>query len=190
MNERPDLLKDLVASHDLVISLLPWEMHPTVARACVDQATDMVSGGGRVDESIFLLCTMYYYMFLCLLLMVMLLLLPLFFSLLLLLLYSFNDDIDERSRHCFFSIDYFHPNVLFLSGDCLLPVAPDAGAGQRGGGGRDHHRQRGWKDHPCYDAVIYVLLLLFQVGVDPGIDHMLAMECFDEIHTGGGKVWA
>ncbi len=27
-----------------------------------------------------------------------------------------------------------------------------------------------------------------EVGVDPGIDHLLAMQCFDEIHTGGGKV--
>ena len=26
------------------------------------------------------------------------------------------------------------------------------------------------------------------MGVDPGIDHLLAMECFDEVHTGGGKV--
>ena len=24
--------------------------------------------------------------------------------------------------------------------------------------------------------------------MDPGIDHLLAMECFDEVHTGGGKV--
>ena len=27
-----------------------------------------------------------------------------------------------------------------------------------------------------------------QVGADPGIDHFLAMRCFDEVHTGGGKV--
>ena len=27
-----------------------------------------------------------------------------------------------------------------------------------------------------------------EVGVDPGIDHMLAMECFDEIKAKGGKV--
>ena len=27
-----------------------------------------------------------------------------------------------------------------------------------------------------------------EVGVDPGIDHLLAMECFDEVHTAGGKV--
>lgn len=27
-----------------------------------------------------------------------------------------------------------------------------------------------------------------EVGVDPGIDHMLAMECFDEVKHAGGKV--
>ena len=26
-----------------------------------------------------------------------------------------------------------------------------------------------------------------EVGLDPGIDHMLAMECFDEVHHGGGE---
>ena len=27
-----------------------------------------------------------------------------------------------------------------------------------------------------------------EVGLDPGIDHMLAMECFDEVRAHGGKV--
>jgi alpha-aminoadipic semialdehyde synthase len=27
-----------------------------------------------------------------------------------------------------------------------------------------------------------------EVGVDPGIDHMLAMECFDEVKAHGGKL--
>ena len=27
-----------------------------------------------------------------------------------------------------------------------------------------------------------------EVGVDPGIDHMLAMQCFDEVKHAGGKV--
>lgn len=30
--------------------------------------------------------------------------------------------------------------------------------------------------------------ILNEVGVDPGIDHMLAMQCFDEVHRLGGKV--
>lgn len=32
------------------------------------------------------------------------------------------------------------------------------------------------------------ITIVNEVGVDPGIDHMLAMECFDEVKTGGGKV--
>ena len=28
------------------------------------------------------------------------------------------------------------------------------------------------------------LSFIYKVGVDPGIDHLLAMECFDEVHTG------
>lgn len=27
-----------------------------------------------------------------------------------------------------------------------------------------------------------------EVGLDPGIDHLFAMECFDEIHEAGGKI--
>ena len=27
-----------------------------------------------------------------------------------------------------------------------------------------------------------------EIGFDPGIDHMLAMQCFDEVHNKGGKV--
>ena len=30
--------------------------------------------------------------------------------------------------------------------------------------------------------------LLNEMGLDPGIDHMLAMQCFDEVHSKGGKV--
>lgn len=32
------------------------------------------------------------------------------------------------------------------------------------------------------------ITLMNEVGLDPGIDHMLAMECFDEVHSNGGKV--
>lgn len=39
---------------------------------------------------------------------------------------------------------------------------------------------------PAMDAGI---TLMNEVGVDPGIDHMLAMECFDEVHSNGGKVY-
>ena len=27
-----------------------------------------------------------------------------------------------------------------------------------------------------------------EIGLDPGIDHMLAVDCFDEVHSRGGKV--
>ena len=30
--------------------------------------------------------------------------------------------------------------------------------------------------------------LLNEVGLDPGIDHLLAMECFDQVHSNGGKI--
>ena len=32
------------------------------------------------------------------------------------------------------------------------------------------------------------MTILNEVGLDPGIDHMLAMSCFDEVHEKGGKV--
>lgn len=32
------------------------------------------------------------------------------------------------------------------------------------------------------------MTILNEVGLDPGIDHLLAMECFDQIHEAGGKV--
>lgn len=33
------------------------------------------------------------------------------------------------------------------------------------------------------------ITIMNEVGLDPGIDHMLAMECFDEIKNAGGKVF-
>ncbi len=40
-------------------------------------------------------------------------------------------------------------------------------------------------DSPAREAGI---TFLNEVGVDPGIDHMLAMQCFDEVRGKGGKV--
>ena len=37
-------------------------------------------------------------------------------------------------------------------------------------------------------AVDKGLTLLCEIGVDPGIDHMLAVRCFDEVHAKGGQV--
>ncbi len=39
-----------------------------------------------------------------------------------------------------------------------------------------------------YDLSFALHVRHFQVGADPGIDHLLAMQCFDEVYTGGGKV--
>ncbi len=38
------------------------------------------------------------------------------------------------------------------------------------------------------DAVAAGITVVNEVGADPGIDHFLAAQCFDEVHTGGGKV--
>ena len=33
------------------------------------------------------------------------------------------------------------------------------------------------------------IIVMNECGLDPGIDHMLAMECIDETHHNGGEVW-
>lgn len=38
-------------------------------------------------------------------------------------------------------------------------------------------------------AVNANVTMVNEVGVDPGIDHMLAMQCFDEVKHAGGKVF-
>ena len=38
---------------------------------------------------------------------------------------------------------------------------------------------------PAVDAGI---MMVNEVGFDPGIDHMLSVQCFDEVHAKGGKV--
>ena len=40
-------------------------------------------------------------------------------------------------------------------------------------------------DQPARDAGI---TLMNEVGLDPGVDHMLAMACIDDAHSRGGKV--
>lgn len=37
-------------------------------------------------------------------------------------------------------------------------------------------------------AVDAGIMILNEIGLDPGIDHMLAVECFDEVREEGGKV--
>lgn len=32
------------------------------------------------------------------------------------------------------------------------------------------------------------VMLMNEVGLDPGIDHMLALKCINDVHSEGGKV--
>lgn len=40
-----------------------------------------------------------------------------------------------------------------------------------------------------FSAKLSDVIIMNEAGLDPGIDHMLAMECIDEIHQRGGKVF-
>ena len=92
--ERPDLLNDLVKSHDVVVSLLPWTLHPEIAKVAIANKTNMVTAS------------------------------------------------------------YLSDGIKGLEQEAI-----DAG-----------------------------VTIVNECGVDPGIDHFLAMECFDNVHQGGGKV--
>jgi len=94
VNERPDKLADLIKSHDIVVSLLPWTLHPTIAKAAIAAKTNMVTAS-YLSEGI-----------------------------------------------------------------------------------KDLHQ----------DAVDAGVTIVNECGVDPGIDHFLAMECFDNVHDGAGKI--
>ena len=43
-------------------------------------------------------------------------------------------------------------------------------------------------DMSIVSAIDAGITIMNEVGVDPGIDHMLAMECFDDVKEHGGKV--
>merc|ERR1711971_1198653 len=94
VSESPERLDDLIKSHNVVISLLPWTLHPVVAKKCIANKTDMVT-----------------------------------------------------ASYCTPAMQDLHKGAL------------EAG-----------------------------ITIVNEVGLDPGIDHLLALECFDEVHTGGGKV--
>ncbi len=40
---QPEELAEIIAGHDLAVSLLPWQFHPQVARACIATGTHMVT---------------------------------------------------------------------------------------------------------------------------------------------------
>merc|ERR1719471_1375933 len=94
IQESPDKLEDLVKSHDIVVSLLPWQLHPKIAEMAIATGTNMVTAS-YLSEGI-------------------------------------------KAKH---------------------QAAVDAG-----------------------------VTIVNECGVDPGIDHFLAMECFDDAAQGGGKV--
>ena len=102
VSERPDLLDDLIKSHDIVVSLLPWTLHFAIAEHAIANKTKTTS--------------------------------------------------------------YLSPGLQGLH-----EAAVDAG-----------------------------VTVVNECGVDPGIDHFLAMECFDDVHQGGvcreysgpGTTWA
>ncbi|XP_043271750.1 alpha-aminoadipic semialdehyde synthase, mitochondrial isoform X2 [Venturia canescens] len=92
--ERPDTLKEIVSSADVVVSLLPYALHHVVAKTCIETKTHLVTAS---------------YM---------------------------NDDI--KSLHA--------------------------------------------------EAEAAGITILNEVGLDPGIDHLLALECFEDVRQAGGKI--
>lgn len=46
----PDKLAAIIAEHDLAVSLLPWQYHPQVARACLDEGKHMVTTSYAKDD--------------------------------------------------------------------------------------------------------------------------------------------
>jgi len=92
--ERPDLLDDLMKSHDVVVSLLPWTLHPVVAKRAIANKINMVTAS------------------------------------------------------------YLSPAL------------------------KDMHNE----------AVEAGITVVNECGVDPGIDHFLALECFHDVQNGGGKI--
>ena len=46
----PERLAEIVADHDVAVSLLPWQFHPQVARTCLDTGKHMVTTSYVKDE--------------------------------------------------------------------------------------------------------------------------------------------
>jgi len=90
----PEKLAEIIADHDVAVSLLPWQYHPQVARACLDEGKHMVTTSYVKDEM----------------------------------------------------------------------MALDKEAKEKG------------------------IILLNEIGVDPGIDHMTAMRVIDRVHAEGGEI--
>jgi len=50
ISREPERVREIVAEHDLAVSLLPWQFHPQVARACLDTGTHMVTTSYVKDD--------------------------------------------------------------------------------------------------------------------------------------------
>ncbi len=50
ISKQPERLAGLIAAHDLAVSLLPWQFHPEVARACLAEGRHMVTTSYVKDE--------------------------------------------------------------------------------------------------------------------------------------------
>ena len=50
MQRSQDDIEALIKSHDVVVSLLPYSLHSTVAKMCIRNQTNMVTASYRVPE--------------------------------------------------------------------------------------------------------------------------------------------
>jgi len=50
ITKEPEKLASIIAEHDVAVSLLPWQFHPQVARACLDEGKHMVTTSYVKDE--------------------------------------------------------------------------------------------------------------------------------------------
>lgn len=48
--DRPDTLRELIASADVVVSLLPYSLHHVIAKTCIDTRTHLVTASYVNDE--------------------------------------------------------------------------------------------------------------------------------------------
>jgi alpha-aminoadipic semialdehyde synthase len=50
VHESPVRFDDLIQSHNVVVSLLPWTLHPEVAKRCIAKKVDMVTASYCTEQ--------------------------------------------------------------------------------------------------------------------------------------------